>query len=106
MNNDDGNTTHDAESGLSKFKFFKAIVDERSRELCFEALRRADLVRWGIFVETMKETAAQMNADLLLPTDAWKSFAFKNASSKHVVYPTPTYELELNKMLIQHPLWR
>lgn len=105
LNNDGGNTTHDIPAGKGKFDFFKAIVDERSRELCFEALRRPDLIRWGMFVETMKETLALMNNDLL-PTESWKSSTFKNASSKHVVYPTPTYELELNKMLIQHPLWR
>lgn len=106
LNNDDGNTSHDIPPGKGKFEFFKIIVNERSRELCFEGLRRADLIRWGMFVETMKETLAMMNDDLLLPADAWKSFTFKNASSRHVVYPTPTYELELNKMLIQHPLWR
>ncbi|MNH37836.1 hypothetical protein D3C79_987920 [compost metagenome] len=58
-----------------------------------------------MFVETMKETLALMNNDLL-PTESWKGLTYKNVSSRHVVYPTPTYELELNKMLIQHPLWR
>lgn len=105
LNNDDDNTAHDIPPGKGKFEFFKAIVDERSRELCFEALRRADLIRWGMFVETMKETLAQMNNDLL-PTESWKSLTFRNASSKYTIYPTPTYELELNKKLIQHPLWR
>ncbi len=99
------NPTNDIPVGLSKFDFSKVIFNERSRELCFEALRRNDLIRWGIYVETMKETLAMMNADLTL-TDAWKSLAYKNVSSKHVIYPTPSYELELNKALTQHPLWR
>lgn len=105
LTNNPTNPAHDIPSGLSKFDFFKVIVDERSRELCFEALRRPDLVRWGMFVETMKETLAMMNNDLIT-ADAWKSLTFKNASSRHVIYPTPTYELELNKKLVQHPLWR
>src|SRR5690606_3120886 len=40
-------------SGLSKDDFFTAIVDERARELCFEGLRRMDLIRWNLFVERM-----------------------------------------------------
>jgi hypothetical protein len=103
---DANNTKYDLPSNLSKYKFFRAIVDERSRELNFEGLRRADLIRWGIFVETMKETLNMMEEDALPANEAWKKLTYKNVSSKHIVYPTPAYELELNKMLIQHPLWR
>lgn len=95
---------NDILSGMSKFQFFQAVVDERSRELCYEALRRPDLIRWGIFVETMKETLAQVNADL--GSTAWQGLTFKNASAKYVIYPIPSYELELNKALEQHPLWK
>lgn len=95
---------HDLPAGMDKYSFFKVIVDERSRELCYETLRRPDLIRWGIFVETMKETLAQMNTDL--GAGAWQALTFKNASQKHVIYPIPSYELGLNRALVQHPLWR
>ncbi|NGF57630.1 RagB/SusD family nutrient uptake outer membrane protein [Parapedobacter sp. SGR-10] len=95
---------YDLPAGLDQFKFFQAIVDERTRELSFEALRRPDLIRWGIYVETMKETLAEMNTDL--GAGAWQSLTFRNASERYTVYPTPSYELGLNKALEQHPLWR
>lgn len=95
---------NDLPTGMSKYAFFKAIVDERSRELCFEALRKPDLIRWGMYFETMKENLAIINADL--GTEAWQGRYAKNVSQQHVIYPIPVYELELNKKLIQHPLWR
>ncbi len=95
---------HDLLTGMSKYQFFEAIVKERSRELCYEALRRPDLIRWGIYVETMKETLAEMNTDL--GVGAWQSLTFRNASERYTVYPVPSYELGLNKALEQHRLWR
>ncbi|MEM9984655.1 MAG: RagB/SusD family nutrient uptake outer membrane protein, partial [Bacteroidota bacterium] len=35
--------------------FFNELVDERSRELCFEGLRRFDLIRWGLLGEKLQE---------------------------------------------------
>ncbi|MDR0414601.1 MAG: RagB/SusD family nutrient uptake outer membrane protein [Prevotellaceae bacterium] len=42
--------------------FFEALVKERKLELCFEgaALRRTDLVRWGIHYETLRAEADKM----------------------------------------------
>jgi hypothetical protein len=39
----------------SKEEFRTILHDERSRELCFEGLRKQDLKRWGIMIPTMKE---------------------------------------------------
>src|SRR5690606_40669625 len=38
------------EDKSDKVSFLLAIQDERSRELAFEALRKFDLVRWGIYL--------------------------------------------------------
>jgi hypothetical protein len=48
-----GSTPHDKEG------FFDALVRERKLELCFEgaALRRTDLIRWGIHYETLRAEA-------------------------------------------------
>src|SRR5690606_35960027 len=35
-------------AGLDYDSFTATLRDERSRELCFESLRRGDLIRWGI----------------------------------------------------------
>ncbi|MDR3062108.1 MAG: RagB/SusD family nutrient uptake outer membrane protein, partial [Dysgonamonadaceae bacterium] len=42
-------------SGLSKDEFREALKDERAMELCFEALRRWDLIRWGEFYSKMTD---------------------------------------------------
>ncbi len=39
------------------------IRDERGRELCFEALRKYDLIRWGIYVETISKNLANAIED-------------------------------------------
>ncbi len=87
-----------------KLAFLKAIQEERSRELCFEALRRHDLIRWGILVKNMKEILGQMNAELSNIT--YQNASFLNITNKHVVYPIPLREFQLNRALVQHPLWR
>ncbi len=43
------------EAGVSKEKFFKAIVDERAWEFGGEMLRKYDLVRWNMLYEKIKE---------------------------------------------------
>lgn len=91
-------------TGDAKAWFFEELVKERTRELCFEALRRPDLIRWGIFLPTMKANLAMMNTDL--GSTAWQSLTYRNVQDKHVIYPIPARELELNKELVQHSLWR
>ncbi|MCF0202865.1 MAG: RagB/SusD family nutrient uptake outer membrane protein [Bacteroidaceae bacterium] len=44
----------------SKNAFFQGIVDQRKFEFAGEALRKADLVRWGIIDEVMAEAKAKM----------------------------------------------
>lgn len=88
-------------------EFKKLIINERTRELSFEALRRPDLIRWGIFYTVMKENLAIMEQDL--STDAaisWKIATYKNVLPRHVIYPIPSKELEVNRKLDQHYLWK
>nr|WP_162989000.1 RagB/SusD family nutrient uptake outer membrane protein [Pedobacter schmidteae] len=88
----------------SQTSFREAIQDERSRELCFEGLRKPDLIRWGVFVETMKLVLTDMNMELpgnLLP----KTLAFKNVLPKHVLFPIPAHDMNLNKAMIQNQGW-
>jgi hypothetical protein len=88
----------------SQTSFREAIQDERSRELCFEGLRKPDLIRWGIFVETMKLVLTDMNLELS-GNLMFKTLAFKNVLPKHVLFPIPAHDLNLNKALIQNPGW-
>lgn len=88
--------------------FQRLIEDERGRELCFEGLRKMDLIRWGKYKETMEKVS-------LYATDSrWSSgrqylliYATNGATSDRYQWlPIPTRELGLNNLLQQNQAWR
>lgn len=81
-----------------KDKFLQIIIDERARELCFEGLRRHDLIRWGKFLDNMHEVGAHF-------TSAAYSQRFKNVSQKHLLWPIPPSEFSVNRKLTQNLYW-
>ena len=84
---------------------FRAEVrNERARELCFEGLRKPDLIRWGIFVPTMKEVAAEFKA-YASSTYQYATTAAGNVTERHLLYPIPIAEMSLNKAITQNPGW-
>lgn len=90
------------------YETFKQFVkDERARELCFEGLRKYDLIRWGDdFLVEMKrvarntETARWSNGKKFAATYA------NNASERFKWLPIPNKELGLNNLLKQNPAWK
>lgn len=82
--------------------FFQEIRNERSRELCFELLRKQDLIRWGVFITAMK---AIENMVALEASGQYYSLAFRNAAPRHLLFPIPARELALNKALRQNENW-
>ncbi len=96
--------------GFSEYdvESFRSLVrNERGRELCFEALRKYDLIRWGIFKESMKEYV-RMASDDRWSGSAKASYAAAIGSAvqdKHIVLPIPSVELGVNNLLTQNPLW-
>lgn len=92
-------------SGLDQAGFRDVIRDERARELCFEAIRKHDLIRWGIFVPRMKT----LEADMLNTMPASLKYAIRaytNVGEKHALFPIPLNELSLNSAIQQNPLWK
>jgi len=80
-----------------------ALIDERSKELCYEGLRRGDLTRWGIFVQRMRAAASQAaNYNTLF---SYAQRAGNNISEKHNLLPIPLSEIALNRKLTQNPGW-
>lgn len=93
-------------SGLSPLAFQDLIREERARELAFEGLRKQDLIRWGIFIERLKA----MIPDMVAP--GWPAalnpyiLPYTVVEEKHKVFPIPLLEVNLNRAMEQHDLWK
>ena len=89
-------------------KFREFVRNERGRELCFEATRKYDLIRWGIFVESMNEYVTYTTDTQWSGNGGLASYAAtvgSNVERKHVLQPIPLKELGTNRKLKQNPLW-
>lgn len=90
------------EQTASKESFRQMIQAERMRELNFEGMRKSDLIRWGIFVETMQDVG---NMILLHAPTAIHRRAYSNVEPKHVLMPIPSSETNVNEAIVQNPGW-
>ena len=83
----------------------ETLKDERARELGFELLRKDDIVRWGEFYRRMKFVGS------LIPSAYTSSYYvagrqyYGNVGSRDVLWPIPSYELGVNRNLVQNPGW-
>ena len=78
-------------SGLSQSEFRVEMYEERLHELCGESHRKPDLVRWGIYVDRIKNTVFQKHN---MP-------AASNVQQKHTHAPIPLSEILLNPNLLK-----
>ncbi|MNK18045.1 SusD family protein [compost metagenome] len=86
---------------ISEKRFLlEAIKEERSRELCFEALRRNDLIRWGNFVDDMKDFLSYANANSGTAINI--TTAASKVSQRNVFMPIPIRDIQLNNLLVQN----
>lgn len=91
------------EQYASRAAFLETIQDERMREFNFELLRKADLLRWGIFSRVLQEIGDQSSFDA--PGTLYSQW-FKNAAHpKHTLWPIPSAEITLNQLMTQNPGW-
>ncbi len=100
--------TADAPAAMSKDNFRTFIQEERSRELCYEGLRKYDLIRWGIYVARMNEIGNEMANDPTNTTFKWGGLGGQSVSEKHVLLPIPSTEMSVNKAITakdQNPGW-
>ncbi|MDI9605789.1 MAG: RagB/SusD family nutrient uptake outer membrane protein [Bacteroidota bacterium] len=94
-------------SGLSYSEFQQELRNERGRELCFESLRKYDLVRWGIYTDAIA-ALGEATYDKRWPTGSNYSTArafAERTQKKHEFLPIPVRELSINTELTQNPLW-
>lgn len=72
-----------------------AIFEERAKELACEGDRRWDLLRWGIYLQAMNAIGGYDEAGI-----------YKNRTSKHLLYPIPTDEVNANSSITgNNPGW-
>lgn len=84
------------------------IMDERSRELCFEGVRRNDLIRWGVMQQAMQliQSDVQTNAPSAYVTAATVAANnLVNNYPKHMLLPVPATEIDKQPALTQNPGW-
>ncbi len=91
----------DIPAGMTKDDFFVELQNERLRELCFEGIRKHDLIRWGSYVFTMKNLAADITANA---PGTWKyaASAGNNTTARNVLFPIPITELTINDKIEQN----
>ena len=100
------------------------IQEERRLELCFEGLRKYDLIRWGILEEKINDTKAAIQAANGRENTDWPIYgdgspatrtnsmepyyldSYNNyVNSKHQLLPIPEQEIGANDQLNQNPGW-
>ncbi len=89
------NAVSDLPTGLNYAAFQQAVYDERYRELCFEGLRRNDLIRWGTYYSTMKALANFITNSAPVAYH-FAALSGNNIQQKNVLFPIPISEMSLN----------
>lgn len=95
----------DLSTGLSYEQFQQAVRDERAYELAFEGHRRQDLVRWGIYYETIMETAGKC-ADWHEQMPSLYIIADYTVKGRHEVLPIPQRDLDMMPQCRQNEGWK
>ena len=114
-------------TGYDEFKEF--IMEERARELAFETHRKLDLIRWGTFVQALKDVGTEIanlptqiydpisgsmiNNPAIIQNGAGVSWtmsdltpAFINVDKRHVLMPIPEDEITTNNEIKKNnPGW-
>lgn len=97
-----GDNLHNLPLSLSQEELREAIRKERAYELCFEGHRKQDLIRWGIYYQTIRQTAIE----LANWYDAANySVARYTIEGRHELMPIPQRDLDLMTGCHQNPGW-
>ncbi len=91
--------------GLDQDTFREAIKKERAMELCFEGIRRWDLIRWGDFYKNMQNMRTLVN-DVSWGGNFKYAANYYNISDAYTYFPIPNLEMSVNKLIkINNPGW-
>lgn len=101
---DVANSSCDLPGGLSYLDFQKEVRNERSYELAFEGHRRQDLIRWGIYYESIRKTAQDI-VDWYSNGGQFYVAADYTKKNKHELLPIPQRDMDLMTQFKQNPGW-
>lgn len=93
----------DLPNTLSADDLKTAIKKERALELCFEGIRRWDLIRWGDFKNEM-DRMVDYTYRTGWNTDHQYAAAYYKVTSAYVYFPIPDTERSTNP-IAQNPGW-
>jgi len=83
-----------------KDDFVSELLDERARELCYESMRRTDLIRFGRYFTILNSLSADASIGFWNPiTTQMKGNLFPG----RIWFPIPSLEITLNPNLQQNP---
>lgn len=82
---------YDIAAGVSTDSFIDLILEERSKELCFEADRWYDLTRTGKFINVANQLNSYYPKRLVAQKNRW--------------FPIPASEIQVNSKLMQNTGW-
>ena len=88
---------------MDQEEFRQAIRDERSYELAFEGHRRQDLVRWGIYAQTIRKTYEGL-MDWHEQAPNYFVGAQYTIEGKNELLPIPLHDIDLSGFN-QNPKW-
>ncbi len=97
----------DLPSNLDVVGFRDAVHQERAYELAFEGDRKLDLIRWGVYYETVKATAQKLGS-------WWETAGAPNylvaqpgyiTKRKHDLFPIPQRDMDLMPQFTQNFGW-
>ncbi|WP_017260031.1 RagB/SusD family nutrient uptake outer membrane protein [Pedobacter arcticus] len=92
-------------SNKSYIAFQREVREERPRELCFEMLRKSDVVRWNVFSDNMVVREAETPQTYTSSYYVRARRYFRSVEPKDMWWPIPSYEMGVNKKLVQNQGW-
>lgn len=91
-------------SGLDQNDFREVIKKERAMELCFEGIRRWDLIRWGEYYNSMSEMVDYVSKPGWNPGHKYATSYYK-ITKAYVYLPIPDKERSANRLATQNLGW-
>lgn len=87
-----------------KYFILETVKDERARELGFELTRKDDIVRWGEFYTRMKYVGGMVPTGSASYLESANLY-FAGVQNRDTVWPIPSYEIGVNRNLVQNQGW-